>query len=159
MPMTGQPTLAARSITFTIFSPITSPSEPPNTVKSCEKTATGAAVDRAVAGDHRVAPGTVVQHVEVARAVADEGVQLLERARVEQLLDPLAGGQLAAVVLLLLGLRVRVDCLLAQLLELGKLLLIGLGRLLAHRGRRLLAAAHWPPYQGSRPPARASTLP
>ena len=41
MPMTGQPILAARSITFTIFSPITSPSEPPKTVKSCEKTATG----------------------------------------------------------------------------------------------------------------------
>ena len=41
MPMTGQPILAARSITFTIFSPITSPSEPPKTVKSWEKTHTG----------------------------------------------------------------------------------------------------------------------
>ena len=41
MPMTGQPILAARSITFPIFSPITSPSEPPKTVKSWEKTATG----------------------------------------------------------------------------------------------------------------------
>ena len=41
MPITGQPIRAARSITFTIFSPITSPSEPPNTVKSCENTATG----------------------------------------------------------------------------------------------------------------------
>jgi hypothetical protein len=40
MPITGQPIRAARSITFTIFSPITSPSEPPNTVKSCEKTHT-----------------------------------------------------------------------------------------------------------------------
>ena len=40
IPMTGQPIFAARSITFTIFSPITSPSEPPNTVKSCENTQT-----------------------------------------------------------------------------------------------------------------------
>jgi hypothetical protein len=41
MPITGQPTFAARSITLTIFSPITSPSEPPKTVKSCENTQTG----------------------------------------------------------------------------------------------------------------------
>ena len=34
MPITGQPILAARSITLHIFSPITSPSEPPTTVKS-----------------------------------------------------------------------------------------------------------------------------
>ena len=34
MPITGQPILAARSMILTIFSPITSPSEPPNTVKS-----------------------------------------------------------------------------------------------------------------------------
>src|SRR4051794_3495121 len=40
MPMTGQPILAARSMTLTIFSPMTSPSEPPKTVKSCEKTHT-----------------------------------------------------------------------------------------------------------------------
>ncbi len=41
MPITGQPIRAARSITLHIFSPMTSPSEPPNTVKSCENTATG----------------------------------------------------------------------------------------------------------------------
>src|SRR5205085_2870532 len=41
IPMTGQPILAARSMIFTIFSAITSPSEPPKTVKSWEKTATG----------------------------------------------------------------------------------------------------------------------
>ena len=34
MPMTGQPILAARSITLHIFSLMTSPSEPPKTVKS-----------------------------------------------------------------------------------------------------------------------------
>ena len=34
MPITGQPIFAARSISLHIFSPITSPSEPPKTVKS-----------------------------------------------------------------------------------------------------------------------------
>ena len=34
MPITGQPILAARSMILHIFSPITSPSDPPNTVKS-----------------------------------------------------------------------------------------------------------------------------
>src|SRR4051794_19410449 len=41
IPMTAQPILAAKSITLHIFSPITSPSEPPKTVKSWEKTQTG----------------------------------------------------------------------------------------------------------------------
>ena len=40
MPMTGQPIFAARSITLHIFSLMTSPSEPPNTVKSWLNTQT-----------------------------------------------------------------------------------------------------------------------
>src|SRR6185312_13354126 len=48
----------------------------------------GAAVDRAPAGDDAVAGDFLLQHVE-----------LLERALVEQELDALAGGQLAALVL------------------------------------------------------------
>ena len=40
MPITGQPILAARSMILHIFSAITSPSEPPKTVKSWEKTHT-----------------------------------------------------------------------------------------------------------------------
>ena len=40
IPMTGQPILAARSMTLHIFSAMTSPREPPKTVKSCEKTHT-----------------------------------------------------------------------------------------------------------------------
>ena len=40
MPITGAPTLAARSMTLHIFSAITSPSEPPKTVKSWLKTKT-----------------------------------------------------------------------------------------------------------------------
>ena len=100
MPITGQPILAARSMILHIFSAITSPSEPPNTVKSWLNTHTGAAVDRAVAGDDGVAPGPLLVHVELVGPVPHEGVELLERAGVEQLLDPLAGGQLALGVLL-----------------------------------------------------------
>ena len=41
MPITGAPTFAARSMTLHIFSAITSPSEPPKTVKSWLKTNIG----------------------------------------------------------------------------------------------------------------------
>ena len=41
IPTTGQPTFTAMSITLQIFSANTSPSEPPNTVKSWLKTQTG----------------------------------------------------------------------------------------------------------------------
>ena len=96
------------------------------------------AVDRPVAGDHRVAVGPLLVHVELVRAVADEGVELLERARVEQLLDPLARGQLALRVLLLDRLLGgRVDGLLAQLAQVGELLLEGDRVLLAHGGASL----------------------
>ena len=40
MPMIGHPVEMARSITLQIFCAYTSPSDPPNTVKSCEKTQT-----------------------------------------------------------------------------------------------------------------------
>ena len=50
--------------------------------------------DDAVAGDH------LLLHPEVAAAVGDQLVDLLERAGIEQQLDPLARGQLAGVVLL-----------------------------------------------------------
>ena len=40
MPITGQPILAARSMILHIFSAMTSPSEPPKTVKSWLKTQT-----------------------------------------------------------------------------------------------------------------------
>ena len=98
----------------------------------------GAAVDRAVAGDDGVAPGPFLLHLEVVGAVADEGVELLEGAGVEQLLDPLAGGHLALRVLLLDRLLGGgVDRRLAQLAQVGELLLVGDRVLLAHRaGRR-----------------------
>ena len=59
----------------------------------------GAAVHGAPAGDHAVAGDFRLLHAEVAGAVLDEHVELLERALVEQQLDALARGQLAALVL------------------------------------------------------------
>ena len=95
----------------------------------------GAAVDRAVAGDDGVAPGPFLLHLEVVGAVADEGVELLEGAGVEQLLDPLAGGHLALRVLLLDRLLGGgVDRRLAQLAQVGQLLLVGDRVFLAHGG-------------------------
>ena len=140
MPMTGQPILAARSITLHIFSLMTSPSEPPKTVKSWREDAHAAAVDRAVAGHDRVAPGARLVHLELVRAVAHVGVELLEGARVEQLLDPLAGRVLALRVLLLHRLLGGVvDRGVAQLLQPGELLFVRLEGFLAHGPRSLCA--------------------
>ena len=58
-----------------------------------------AAVDAAVAGDDAVAGHDLLGHAEVAAAVGDELVDLLEGAGVEQQLDALARGQLAGVAL------------------------------------------------------------
>jgi hypothetical protein len=60
-------------------------------------------------GDHAVAKRVLLVEAEVVRAMHGEGVQLHKRARVEQLIDALPCGLLAAR-LLLLG-RSRVDCL------------------------------------------------
>jgi hypothetical protein len=70
-----------------------------------------AAVDRAPAGDDAVAGHFGLLHAEFGRAVLDEHVEFLERALVEQKLDALARGQLAAGML-------RLDALLAAA-ELG----------------------------------------
>ena len=102
-----------------IFSAKTSESEPPKTVKSWLEDDTAA--ERAVAGDDRVAVGPV-SRVEAGVAVARVAVELDEGARVEQLLDPLAREQLAALVLArdrLLASGVLGP--LAQLLEPGEL--------------------------------------
>ena len=66
----------------------------------------GAAVHRAPAGDHAVAGDLRFLHAEIARTVLDEHVELLERVAVQQELDALARGELAALVL-------RLDALLA----------------------------------------------
>ena len=109
--MIGARVFSAMSWILMIFCAWVSDSEPPNTVKSLAKTKT-------------VRPLTVPQpvttpspgifllfHAEIGAAVLDEHVELLERALVEQQLDALARGQLAAGVL-------RLDALLAAA-ELG----------------------------------------
>ena len=58
-----------------------------------------AAVDAPVAGDDAVAGNDLLVHAEVAAAVRDELVDLLERAGIEQEVDALARGQLAGLVL------------------------------------------------------------
>ena len=83
-----------------IFSANTSPSAPPNTVKSWREHEHLAAVDRAPAGDDAVGVGPLLEPDAVG-AVAGEHVELVERARVEQVLDALAGEQLALGVLAL----------------------------------------------------------
>ena len=82
-----------------IFSANTSPSAPPKTVKSWREHEHLAAVDRAPAGDDTVGERPVVLDAEAVRAVAGEHVELDERAGVEQQVDALAGGELAALVL------------------------------------------------------------
>ena len=87
--------------------------------------------DRPVARDHRIAPGPVVAHVELDLAVPYEPVELDERARVEQLLEPLPREQLAALALARdVLLARRVERLLAKLLEpaelrLGRVVRVG----------------------------------
>ena len=93
-----------------------------------------AAEDLAVAGHDRVAVRPVRHRVEVGVAVADVAVELDERARVEQLLDPLAGEQLPPLPLPCDRLLVaRVRRLVGELLQPGEL---GGGRVvrLGHRG-------------------------
>ena len=58
-----------------------------------------AAVDRAPAGDDAVAGNLGLLHAEIDAAVLDVHVELLEGALVEQELDALARGELAAGVL------------------------------------------------------------
>ena len=98
-PITGAPLRTAMSMTLQIFWAWVSLSEPPNTVKSWGEGVDLAAVDRAPPRDHPVARGPLLGHAEVGGAVGDEGVPLLEGARIEQKLQPLARGELAARVL------------------------------------------------------------
>ncbi len=94
-----------------------------------------AAEDRPVAGDDGVAPRAVLAHVELDLAVADEAVELDERARVEELLEPLAREELAALALPLdVPLARRMERLLAQLLEPAELRLGRVVRLGHRRG-------------------------
>jgi hypothetical protein len=57
------------------------------------------AIDAPVAGYDAVARHDLIVHAEIATAMRDELVELLERAGVEQQVDALARGQLAGVML------------------------------------------------------------
>ena len=84
---------------FTIFSAYASDREPPKTVKSWLKTKTSrpSMVPWPVTTP---SPRTCcVVQPELGRAVGDERVQLDERPRVQQEIEPFAGGQLAPGVL------------------------------------------------------------
>ncbi len=91
-------------MTLQIFCAYTSPREPPKTVKSWEKTQTFRPEHLPVAGDHPVPQRLVLLQPEVVGAVYPVAVELDEGALVEQQLDALAGGELAALALPLDGL-------------------------------------------------------
>jgi hypothetical protein len=80
-------------------------------------------VDGAVAGHHAVAEVLLVLEPEVGGAVDDEAVQLHERALVQEHVEPLARGELAALVLRLDALapaaHLRLAAHLLQLLQLS----------------------------------------
>ena len=75
--------------------------------------------DHAPTGHDAVGQRAAVLDPESVGAVAGEHVELDERARVEQLLQSLAGGELPPIVLAGdRGLAARVECLVAQLTQL-----------------------------------------
>ena len=77
-----------------------------------------AAVDEAVPGDDAVAGNELFVHAEIAAAVRDELVELLEGAGIEQQFDALAGGQLAGRVLAFETIRAAAE--LGAALEVGE---------------------------------------
>ncbi len=99
MPITGQPVFRARSMILTIFSPKTSPRRAAEDGEVLGEYADRAAVDRAVAGDNAVAVGPVLFQAEGVAAMARECVKLDERILIQQAVDPLASGHLAALML------------------------------------------------------------
>ena len=103
IPITGQPNRTAMSITLHTFSANTSDSEPPKTVKSCENANTFrpriVPYPVTTASPH----GRFSPHAELGFAMPHEPVELDERPRVEQLLEPLAGEELPALALPLDG--------------------------------------------------------
>ena len=97
--MTGAPLRIAMSWILTIFCACACRERAAEDGEVLDEEIDEAAVDRAPAGDDAVAGHARRLHAEIGRAVFDEGVEFLERAFVEQDLEPLARGQLAAGVL------------------------------------------------------------
>ena len=88
---------------FTIFAALVSDSRSAEDREVLREHEHLPAVDQAVAGDDAVARDELLLHPEVAAAVRHQLVELLERARIEQQLDPLARRELAGLVLALLA--------------------------------------------------------
>ena len=142
--MIGQPIFSASSITLTIFSAIDLTQRTAEHREVLAEHAHPPAIDRAVTGHHRIGIRTVALHLEIRRAMPHEHVQLLERPRIKQLLDPLARRVLALRVLLLDRSRpTRVDRLVLQHLELPQLLDVRLGRVLLGLGVRPGGRLSW----------------
>ena len=114
--MSGAPTLSAMSISLWTFSANTSPSAPPKIVKSWLNTNTL----RPSTVPHPVmTPSVYGRSMASGNLRASEEVELVERAGVEEVLDPLAGEHLAPVVLpLSRRLRAGVERLFLALVEL-----------------------------------------
>jgi hypothetical protein len=93
-----------------------------------------ATVDGAVAGDHAVAVGAVGLLTEVGAAVPRQLVELDERSRIQQHVDPFPGGLSSPGVLARHGAgRPRVHCLFAAAQQVGQLARGGVDvRLVAH---------------------------
>ena len=98
--MIGAPTRTARSMILQIFSACASDSEPPKTVKSWLNTNTSRPSIVPWPGDDAVAQVALAIQPEIRRPMGNERVELHERIGVEQQLEALARGQLAAFVLL-----------------------------------------------------------
>ncbi len=137
MPMTGQPIFAARSMTLHIFSAMTSPSDPPKTVKSWENTQTGRP-------SIRPCPVTTASPQGLFFCMSKSCVRCRTKVSSSwnepgssRLLDPLAGGHLALGVVLLDGGLGALEGGLAALVELRQLLFEGLRCVFAHGGGAL----------------------
>ena len=87
------------SMILQIFWAWRSDSEPPKTVKSWRKHEDQPAVDRARSGDDAVARDLLRLHAEIDAIMLDVHVELLERMRIEQDVQPLARRQPALLVL------------------------------------------------------------
>ena len=122
MPITGQPYFAARSMTLHDLLGERLREAAAEDREVLREDEDLAAEDRPVAGHDRVAVRPPLHHPEERVAMANEPVELDERARVEQLLDPLAGEHLPLLVLSRDGLlatgMLRLLAKLSQLLEL-----------------------------------------
>ena len=118
MKTNGLPVCSDSSITSATLCEWTSPAEPPRTVKSWLARWTRRPSTDAGAGDDAVGGNFLAGHAEVGLAVLGEQADLLEAAGVDQGVDPLAGGELA--LLLLLGQPVGPAALLELLLSLAR---------------------------------------